>query len=156
MQLSNSRTAGNRALKRAYSIVEVLVAVAVFGVMFVSLYTGISAGFAIIQLARENLRATQILQEKLETIRLYTWDQINTPSFVPTNFLDRFYAVDTNDNSSLVYTGAVTIAKAPLSESYSSELRQITVKVSWASGGIAREREMTTLVTRDGLQKYIY
>ena len=76
--------------KMAYSMVELLVAMAVLGVMFVSLYSGFSAGFAIIELARENLRATQILQEKMETIRLYTWDQVNTPGFIPTNFVESF------------------------------------------------------------------
>jgi len=56
--------------KMAYSFIELLVAMAVLGVMFVSLYSGFSAGFAIIELARENLRATQILQEKMETTSL--------------------------------------------------------------------------------------
>jgi type II secretory pathway pseudopilin PulG len=145
-----------RTLARAYSILEVLVSIAVLGIMFVSLYTGMSMGFAVIQLARENLRATQILQEKLETIRLYTWDQINTAGFVPTNFVDRFYATSTNDTGSLLYTGAVKIVTAPIDESYSNEIRQINIQVSWASGGVARKREMSTLVTRDGLQRYVY
>ena len=92
----------------AYSMVEILVATTVLAIMFVSLYSGFSAGFAVIQLARENLRATQILQEKMETIRLYTWDQINTPGFMPTNFVESFYSVGTN-SSSMTYTGRVTI-----------------------------------------------
>ena len=62
---------------------EVLVAVAIIGTVFVSLYLGMTQGFAIVQVARENLRATQILQEKTEIIRLYTWDQINTAGFIP-------------------------------------------------------------------------
>src|SRR5687767_14388252 len=61
---------------RAFSIIEVLVALAIAGVLFTSLYAGISAGFVVIETARENLRATQIMVEKLETIRLYTWEQI--------------------------------------------------------------------------------
>lgn len=141
----------------AYSMIEVLVAVSVLGIMFVSLYSGFSAGFAIIQLARENLRATQVLQEKMETIRLYTWDQINTPGFIPTNFVENFYSAGTNNaNVSMMYTGRVSIASAPVTESYSNDLKTVNIRVEWLSAGIPRNREMTTLVTRNGLQNYIY
>jgi type II secretory pathway pseudopilin PulG len=140
----------------AYSMIELLVAVSVLAIMFVSLYSGFSAGFAIIQVARENLRATQILQEKMETIRLYTWDQINTPGFIPTNFLEDFYAVSTNAGTGIKYTGTVAIAQAPLSESYSNDLKLVTIQVRWSSAKVPRTREMSTFVTRNGLQNYIY
>lgn len=136
-------------------MIEILVAVVVLAIMFVSLYSGFSAGFAVIQLARENLRATQILQEKMETIRLYTWDQINTAGFVPTNFVENFYSVGTN-TSSLVYTGRVTIVNAPITESYSNELKRVNIQLQWVSAKVVRTREMQTYVTRHGLQNYIY
>jgi Tfp pilus assembly protein PilV len=60
-------------------MVEVLMAAGLIGVISVTLYIAIAQGFAATQVARENLRATQILQEKMETIRLYGWDQINVP-----------------------------------------------------------------------------
>ena len=137
-------------------MIEILVAVAVLAIMFVSLYSGFSAGFAVIQLARENLRATQILQEKMETVRLYTWEQINTPGFVPTNFVDTFYVTGTNNPGGLSYTGRVTIARAPITEGYSNELKTVKVELRWLSAGVLRNREMQTLVTRNGLQNYIY
>lgn len=138
-------------------MIEVLVAVVVLAIVFVSLYSGISAGFAVVQLARENLRATQILQEKMETIRLYTWDQINTPGFIPTNFVEKFYSVGTNaGNGGIAYTGRVTIANAPITESYSNELKTVNIQVRWVSANVVRTREMQTFVTRNGLQNYIY
>lgn len=139
----------------AYSMMEILVAVVVLAIMFVSLYSGFSAGFAVVQMARENLRATQILQEKMETIRLYTWEQINTPGFLPTNFVENFYSVGTN-KSSMVYTGVVTIANAPITESYSNELKSVNIRLQWVSAKVLRTREMQTYVTRNGLQNYIY
>src|SRR5438046_2231149 len=99
----------------AFSLIETLVAVALVGVVLVSLYTGISNGFAFAKVTRENLRATQILQEKMETIRLYTWEQLSTPGYVPTNFLEGFYASGTNSGG-LTYTGKVIIATAPIAE----------------------------------------
>ena len=137
-------------------MIEVLVAVCVLAIMFVSLYSGFSAGFAVIQLARENLRATQILQEKMETIRLYTWEQINTPGFVPTNFVDTFYSAGTNTGGSMSYTGRVTIARPAVTETYSNELKTVKIELRWVSAGVLRNREMQTLVTRNGLQNYIY
>ena len=132
-------------------------AISVLGIMFVSLYSGFSAGFAVIQLARENLRATQVLQEKMETIRLYTWDQINTPGFIPTNFIEGFYAESTNIASDgLIYNGRVAISTPVLSESYVSDLKSVRIEVQWESAGVTRRREMSTFVTRNGLQNYIY
>lgn len=134
---------------------EIMVAVAIAGIMFVSLYAGFSTGFAVVQLARENLRAVQILQEKMETIRLYTWEQINTAGFIPASFTDVFYA-STQSASGLVYTGTVSVASGPITETYSNDLKLITVEVNWASANVSRKREMSTLVSRYGLQNYIY
>lgn len=139
----------------AFSLMEILVALAIGSMMFVSLYSGLSSGFAVVQLARENLRATQILQEKMETIRLYTWDQINTSGFIPTNFADVFYTA-TQYTGGLTYTGSVSISAAPITESYSNDLKMVTVKVTWDSANVLRSREMSTFVSRYGLQNYIY
>ena len=139
----------------AFTLMEVLVALAISSVLFVSLYSGLSTGFAVVQLARENLRATQILQEKMETIRLYTWDQIITAGFIPTNFTDVFYSA-TQYSGGLTYTGSLTVVTAPITESYSNDLKMITVQVTWESANVLREREMSTLVSRYGLQNYIY
>src|SRR5437588_10845267 len=86
----------------AFLLMETLVGMLVVGIVFVALYSGMSSGFAVIQVAEENARATQILEEKLETVRLYTWAQLNTANFVPTNF-----TVAYSTNSSLVYTGTM-------------------------------------------------
>jgi prepilin-type N-terminal cleavage/methylation domain-containing protein len=139
----------------AFTLVEVLVAMALVGITFVSLYTAISSGFAVINVARENLRATQILLEKMETLRLYNWNQINSNGFIPPTFT----APDSplgNTNSGLMYQGTMTITNAPASETYSNDLRVVILQVSWTSGRVLRQREMQTLVSRYGLQNYIY
>ena len=156
--MAQNRSAALRRLARsaAFSTIEVLAAVLVCGVVFVSLYSGLSSGFAFVQLARENLRATQIMEEKMETIRLYRWDQINQTGFIPTNFVDVFYPLQTQSTGGLSYTGKVTIAAAPIAEYYADDLRQVTIDLSWFSGNAVRKRQMTTLVSRHGLQHYIY
>ena len=155
MRLSIHKRSIQHTEAEAFSLAEVLVALAVGSILFVSLYSGLSTGFAVVQLARENLRATQILQEKMETIRLYTWDQVATAGFIPTNFVEVFYSA-TQYTGGLTYTGSVTIAAAPVSESYSNDLKLVTVLVTWESANVIRRREMSTLISRYGLQNYIY
>jgi len=144
--------------KGGFSLVEVMMGVGVMGIMFVSLYAGFAFGFAQIQLSRENDRATQILEEKMEVARLYNWDQVNDSSYIPTSFTAPFYANNpTNPPSgSFTYTGKVLVTSAPVTETYSADLRMIQIQVSWPSGKITRTRQMTTFVSQYGLQKYVY
>ncbi len=138
----------------AFSLVEVAVAMGILGVVFVGIYTAIGTNVTLVQLCRENETATQILTEKLETIRLYNWDQINSNGFIPASFT---VALEPgNSNSPPYYTGAVTIAQGPCSETYSQDLRLVTVRLDWVSGRRAQTRAMQTLVTRYGLQTYVY
>ena len=155
MKLYPLSNRGNGRDASAFTIPEVMTAVAVMAVMFVSLYLGFSQGFAVIQLARENLRATQVLQEKMETIRLYTWDQVNTSGFVPATFTAYFYPAG-GTNQGVIYNGSVTITNANVAESYGADLKQVDVQVTWNSGNVLRSRTMRTLISRYGLHNYIY
>ena len=147
---ANQIRTGN-ARHRGFTMVEVMVGVLFMATAFVALYLAFSSGFQFVQLARENLRAGQILTEKLETIRLYTWTQINTAGFVPTNFTATFYP-PSQTNSGLVYTGAVNIATTTLTESYRTDMRQVNVSVTWLSGRSLRTRSMSTMVSQYGIQ----
>jgi len=134
-----------------------MVAVGILGVMLVSLYTGLSSGFAVVRVARENLRATQILEERMEIIRLVKWDDV-APGFIPTTFSAPYYAAETTNggSSAFSYTGLVNITNAPLSESYAKQMRMIQIDLNWKSGNVTRTRQMITLVSRYGLQNHIY
>lgn len=142
-----------------FSLLEVCIGMAVIGIVCVALYSGMTAGMGTVRMARENERATQLMTEKLDTIRLYSWDKITTPGYIPATFFKAMEASGSLDNavaSGLVYTGTVTIARAPISTPYSTNLRIVTVKLDWSSGSMARTRSMTTLVAKDGMQNYIY
>ena len=102
VNMRTGRSAQRRrvAALAAFTLVELIVAMAVIAVVVIALYGSISSAFTSIRLARENLRATQIMVEKMEAIRLYDWDQITTPSFIPTNFLTSYDATATNATGS--------------------------------------------------------
>src|SRR5438105_11757577 len=100
----------------AYAMIEVIMGVALTGFMFVSLYGGISSGFAVTQLARENLRGTQIMLERMEGIRLYNWDQLVYSNMIPATFTNYYYPLaGTNESKGIVYSGTMTIASPDLS-----------------------------------------
>jgi hypothetical protein len=107
------------------------------------------------RMARENLRATQIILEKVETIRLYSWDQINTAGFIPATFTQVYDSTRTNA-AGLTYNGTMTITAAPITNSYKDDLRMLTVNLSWTTGYIPRTRQFSTFIARDGLQNYTY
>lgn len=147
----------NPANRNAFTLIETAIGMLICGIVFVSLYAGLSQGFKITQISRENLRATQVMVERLESIRLNTFDQLNTPGFVPTAaILEPYFAVGGTNNGGLFYSVTVAVSNAPMTTSYSSDLKLVNVQVRWTSGGLSRFRQMSTLIARDGLQSYIY
>lgn len=143
----------------AFTLIEVLVSVGVIGTLLISLYAGLTFGFSQIQVSREEERATQILAERMEVVRLLTWDQVvNLPGYVPTNFTAS-YSVSNPTNApagAIIYTGTVQIANAPISEAYSNDLMMMTISLTWNSRGLTHQRSMRTFVSRYGLQNYVY
>ncbi|MBC8003475.1 MAG: prepilin-type N-terminal cleavage/methylation domain-containing protein [Opitutaceae bacterium] len=142
--------------RTGFTLVEVMIASAVMGTVMVSIYGGLTAGFALTQSARENLRATQIMIEKFETIRLYTWDQVNTAGFIPTSFTNFYSEVQGGANGGLAYTGTVTIADSGLTSSYAGDMKRVSIQVRWNPGNFQRTRQISTFVSRSGLQNYVY
>jgi prepilin-type N-terminal cleavage/methylation domain-containing protein len=147
----------------AFTLVEVICAVAIILIAFVSIFGSISMGFSLTELTRENLRATQIMVDKLEGVRLYNWSQVNDTTFLTSNFTDFFY--DTNNiglsnasGNGVQYSGTVTVAPVTFSEPYSSNMVQVTVTVNWTSTfrNQSRTRSMVTFASQPGLQNYVY
>ncbi|MFM1768493.1 MAG: hypothetical protein RJA22_1022 [Verrucomicrobiota bacterium] len=155
IQLRRNTPGRARRALAAFSVTEATVGLGVIGICIGALFSGFSTGFFTMRMARENLRATQILLQKTETLRLYNWEQINNPAFVPATFVER-YDPNAPDNQGLTYHGTVQVSPAPIRSSYSNDLRQVTVTLQWKTGGINRNRTFTTFVARNGLQSYVY
>ena len=137
-------------------MVEVVIAMAIVGVSALALLSGISSGMLTMRMARENVRATQIMVERTETLRLYSWDQLNTTNFIQTSFTESYDPINTNSGAGPTYSGTLTITPVPMTTAYSDEMKQVTVSVNWTTSGISRNRSFTTFVARNGLQNYIY
>jgi hypothetical protein len=147
-----------RIAESAFTLAELMIGCAILGIMVVSLFGGISFGFSNITLARQNLRATQIALEKMEIVRMYSWEQVNSNGFVPRTFTAPFFPVTKSGdtNGGVVYYGTIVITNVALSTTYDNEMRRVTVNLNWTNRNIPQSLEMSTYVSQYGMQRYIY
>ncbi len=161
----NEAAARSGSGQAAYSLVELVVGAAIVGFVATSLYGAFAAGFCIIRSTRENLRATQIMVQKLEAVRLFTWSQVNdTNNYLTPVFVERYDPENPNKNQrGPQYTGYVQAslpAAGDLPEAYRTNMRTITVSLHWTNYNGAKvmvhKRDMRTRVVRNGMQNYIW
>ena len=153
----------NRPINRsAFTLAEVMIAMAIVSLVFIVLHLGIAQSFAVMRNCRENLRASQILEEKMETVRLYSWDQINTPGFIPVGPVNVYYSYSQDGTGGgMLYQVTLSVQPfpaetPPLSQAYSADTRLFVATLTWTSGGVNHTREMRTFASRYGLQNYVY
>jgi type II secretory pathway pseudopilin PulG len=142
----------DRQSGRAFSLVEVIVAMALTATALVALLATFTHGIFNIKMARENLRATQVMLEKVETIRLYAWDQITTPGAISNTFTA--YYDPNSPNAGARYAGTLKWSPVPLTVPYANQMTQLTVSITWHTDGLQRSRSFTTYVARQGLENY--
>jgi len=137
-------------------------AILVVATMSVSLYAGYSSGFAVLRYSREDLRATQILVQKMESLRLLRWSDFT--SQCPIVFNETFDAslVPTN-SSQYYYSGVITTndpSDVPITTGYRGNLTQVKITLYWTNkvgdNYVVRSRDMETYVARYGIQNYAW
>ena len=140
-----------------------MVAVLVLATMAVSLFAGFSAGFAIVHMASEDERATQILNGKLEAVRLCRWSDLTN---YPVISFQAYYDPPglSGNSAGALYNGLVTISPAtsviPSPSAYANNMRLVTVSLQWTNYNgkkpIVRMRTLQTQVARYGMQNYLW
>ena len=136
-------------------------AVLVLGTVGAAFCTSVSCGFIVLQTTREDVRATQILMQKMEAVRLCTWSELNSPSSF--TFKENYDPLSGTNQTGTVYYGNVSIQAAtnvPNNLSYSANMALVTVNLNWTNSNrgvaIPHNRQMQTQVARYGLQNYIW
>jgi len=153
----------SRRAVAGFSLAELMIAVGLLAVMGLSLYITFNSGFGSVSLTREEERATQIMSQKLEAIRLLTWAQLSN---CPTSFKE-FYNPQgiANNTAGTVYYGTLSThdpaTNISSSLTYYSAVHMITVTLTWTNNfngtaPIGHTRQMQTLSAVEGLQNYIY
>ena len=101
----------------------------------------------------------KILSEKLEVIRLYNWDQVNTSGYIPTTFVEYQYP---NDDTNMVaqqgiaYRGTIQLSAADVHPNYTNTMRKVVATVNWTSQNVTNQQRMETFISEFGVQKYVY
>jgi hypothetical protein len=102
------------------------------------------------------------LLQRVETLRLYNWNQVlDTTRYLKPTFKDRYDPVATNGT---VYAGTITTNVPSLpGAAYTNNMRTVTVTLFWTNyphkpntNIIVRSRQMQTYVARYGMQNYLY
>jgi hypothetical protein len=109
----------------------------------------VTHGFTILSRSRETVRANQLLQQQLETIRTYNWSQMtNNANFGTT----------TNQDGGILFYCSSSVQPYTNSTTYgTNNMRKVTVTVTWTNvSGLRITKSMTTLVAQGGLNDYIY
>ncbi len=157
-QSSGLGATSTRALASGFTLVETVVATFVAAIVLVTFYGSLATGFALIRVTQENLRATQIIAQRMETIRLSAYKTLQDPTKYPATATE-YYSESgkTNGSPGAAYTVTSTCAPGPASlpPSYRTNVLQITVGATWKSGNVQRSRSMQTSVTKYGIQRYV-
>lgn len=137
-------TAHRPAARRAFTLVEVMVAslVLVFGI--VSAISALQSGVKAMDRSRKLTLATQLLQTEMERLRLKSWTQLDalagTSTFAPD--------ADTPGATAFTCTRSITSPK--------SDLREITLTAEWrGSDGRPQTARLITRYSKHGLNDYI-
>src|SRR5438270_649132 len=114
MKINRSTQPKARTARLAFSLIELCVAMSIILVTFVTIFASLTMGLSITQTSRENLRATQIMLDKMEGVRLYSWAQVTNSTFLVAPFTNWFF--ETNNiglsvaaGNGVQYTGLVTV-----------------------------------------------
>jgi len=141
----------------AFTLMEVVVAAMVLMTISVAFYLGLSSCFSVVKASREEVRATQIMTQKLEAVRLCTWSELTNFSFK-----EPYDPVGTtNSSAGVYYYGNVTKSAAatiPNTASYLNNMCLVTVSLTWTNSrrSAVYSRKMETHYARYGLQSYIW
>ncbi|MEZ5275284.1 MAG: type II secretion system protein [Opitutaceae bacterium] len=133
--------------KEGFTLVEVLVASVVLGMVFLSSIGAMTVGYRLLENARFNTLAAQIIQSEIETLRLMNWAQI---SALPSN---EAITIDSDLNNASLnrFTGNRILT------SLRANTKAIIVNVQWtATSGQVHSRRYTTYMGKDGLNDYYY
>jgi prepilin-type N-terminal cleavage/methylation domain-containing protein len=136
-------------VQRGFTILEAMVATVILGLALGSVVAVASQCLRYMTDIRRTARSSQILQQKMEDLRLLSWSQLTalTNTFSDPN--------DTNH----IYAGRI-VQSAYSSSSYgtTTTVMNVTLTVTWTNQAAGRvlTNSLSTLMSNGGLNKYIF
>ncbi|MEO0796991.1 MAG: type II secretion system protein [Verrucomicrobiota bacterium] len=129
-----------------FTLVELMIGLTLMGVIFTGAFSGMKTGLDIVEEARDQARATQLLQSEIERMRTLNWSDITnlpaTESITLTGSASNTYNNRYNFERSITSLGTGRV--------------RVSVTASWNNGQRDRSLSMTTGISENGLFDYYY
>ena len=125
--------------EEAFTLMEVLITIFLLAIVLLTLITVFVYGFNLLSRTKQVNLATQIAHEEVEIIRNMTFDNIAS---LGTSF--------TNAKLSNLLNSQGTVA---VEDSIGSDIKKVTVTVTWDYRGVQLKKDVVTLVAREGINK---
>ena len=122
-----------------FTLIEVLITILILTVVLTALLSCFIQGFDILTRMKQMTIATQSIQKELESIRSMHYSDILS--------LDDTF---TNDNLTYLENSSGIIN---LEDSVGSEIKKLTVSLTWTYRGRQMRKEVVTYVTKKGINK---
>src|SRR5215472_6539164 len=91
------------------TLVEIVMATGIIAITGAGVISSINYGLCVMRIARENQRATQVMLEKLEAIRLYDWTQVTNLDFIPDTFTAPYDPTSPTSSQGTIYYGTMSV-----------------------------------------------
>lgn len=125
--------------RRGFSLIELLISLFILGIIIVTISSIFFYGFNSMNRTKQVALATQIAHEEMELIRNKKFDDI---LILGLNFTHDLFSELNNGE------GAVIVQDGP-----GSDIKKITIRVSWEYRGVNKLKNFVTYITRDGINK---
>ena len=157
MMQSPARRSGGRS-EAAFTLVECIVGLLIAAVVLTALYSSFIFAYGAVKLDREDLRATQILLQRMETLRLTSFSAIQGGT------LTEYYDPNgqTNSTCGAAYTVTVTTNTPTATDMpvqpvyYMNKMLKVTATATWTNANRLCTRSLQTYASQAGIQNYIY
>ena len=132
------------ATQGGFTLLEAMIATMIMAFVLTSVLATASQSARYLADIRRVARSSQVLQQKMEDIRLLSWSQL---AAYPSTFVD---------TTGGVYSGTVTQATY---DTYNgtATVKRVTISITWKTqGGRVATNTLTSLVSDGGLNTYIF
>jgi len=139
-----------------FTLLETMMAVLIAGLMFTALHACFACGFSSVKVARERLRATQVILRRIEGLRLCSFDQLTNTVINPQSFTE--YYDPSGAGAGAIYNVTLTPAipaTGTVPDAYRTNMMLVTIAASWTSGNVEHRESMQTYFTRNGIDDYV-
>ncbi len=138
--------------RRAFTVLEVLMASSVLSMALSSAVIVLQSGFRSLDTARLSTAASQMIQSEMERIRLLNWDSVSALPSSEVVDMSSIHSAETIEGDRITLTR--TVSNVP---GFGNEIKEISVTANWSAiDGHPVTRVFRMRYARNGLFDYYY